>query len=39
LGPDGGRQHCLSSDGKPIVGINVELAGDISALGIIVTEK
>ena len=39
LGPDGGRQHCLSSEGKPIVGLNVELAGDISSLGIIVAER
>ncbi|HUE72392.1 MAG TPA: hypothetical protein VMP01_16020, partial [Pirellulaceae bacterium] len=39
LGPEGGRQYCLSSEGRPIVGVNVELGGDISSLGIIVAEK
>ncbi len=39
LGPQGGRQHCLSSEGKPIVGLNVELGGDISSLGLIVAER
>jgi hypothetical protein len=39
LGPEGGRQHCLSSEGRPIVGVNVELGGDISSLGIIVADK
>ncbi|HZL86921.1 MAG TPA: hypothetical protein VFB96_00980 [Pirellulaceae bacterium] len=38
LGPQGGEQHCLSSDGKPIVGLNVELGHDISTLGIIVSD-
>jgi hypothetical protein len=38
LGPEGGRQYCLSSDGKPIVGLTVELGGDISSLGLIVAE-
>lgn len=39
LGPEGGRQYCLSSEGRPIVGVTVELGGDISSLGIIVAEK
>jgi hypothetical protein len=38
LGPLGGEQHCLSSDGKPIVGLNVELGNDISSLGIVVAD-
>ena len=39
LGPDGGQQYCLSSEGRPIVGLNAELAGDIRSLGIIVAGK
>ena len=38
LGPQGGEQHCLSSDGKPIVGLNAELGHDISTLGITVAD-
>jgi hypothetical protein len=38
LGPQGGEQHCLASDGKPIVGLNVELGNDISSLGIVVAD-
>lgn len=38
LGPEGGTQHCLSSEKKSIVGLTVELGGDISSLGLIVAE-